>query len=370
MKLNVLILLSAAMLLSLTGTVFAQQPNTTPGQEKQTPKPAPRPTPAGARDFGQDEKKCPCEIVGTWKAQISPTEARLYAFDGQGVVKVLKVSGDAKPVEIATAKYELVQEPIVAGAEPVEGATTTPAEQKAPEKQISFTATGKNRIFGKSQTTMKIVSYDDSSMTCQIPGVAEPVRWTRVDADRYFMILVARENEFYDKSGSAFPMVVKLAGGVPKIDAVGTYSNHGKLAFGAVPPEIYKDYLRDARGDSEVILRLEINSQQYDRALKIVQEWQRRVKEGALLYRYPDGNGALNNLVLLRAVTSTLNLCENDFDLYKLNYSYPGDWISDAYAPEFIPFYFFKELRKRNEARHIEYSKFQLLVPMPNLASR
>jgi hypothetical protein len=161
-----------------------------------------------------------------------------------------------------------------------------------------------------------------------------------------------------------------LAGGVPKIDAAGTYSNHGKLTFGTVPPEIYKDYLRDARADSEVILRLELNSQQYERALQVVQEWQRRAKEGTLLYRYPDGNGALNNLVLLRAVTATLNVCQNDFDLYQLNYNYPTDWISDAYAPEFIPFYFFKELKRRNEARHIEYSKFQVLVPMPNLAIR
>lgn len=364
MKLNVIILLSTVLLLSLSGTVLAQQQNVPSGQETQTPKPAPRPTPAGARDFGLEQKKCPCEIVGTWKAQISRTEARLYTFDGAGVVKVLQVTGDAKPVEVATAKYEFVQEPVV------EETGAPAAEQKAPEKEISFTATGKNRIFGRSQATMKIVSYDDSSMTCQIPGIAEPVRWTRVDPDRYFIILVARQNEFFDKSGSAFPMVVKLAGGVPKIDAAGTYSNHGKLTFGAVPPDIYKDYLRDARGDSEVILRLEINSQQYDRALKVVQEWQRRAREGALLYRYPDGNGALNNLVLLRAVTDTLNLCQKDFDLYELNYRYPGDWISDAYAPEFIPFYFFKELRRRNEARHIEYTKFQVLVPMPNLASR
>ena len=157
---------------------------------------------------------------------------------------------------------------------------------------------------------------------------------------------------------------------MPKIDAAGTYSNHGKSAFGAVPPDTYKDYLRDAHGESEVILRLEINSQQYERALNIVQEWERRAKEGSLLYRYPDANGALNNLVLLRGITETLNLCENDFDLYKLDYNYPTDWISDAYAPEFIPFYFFKELRRRNESRHIEYKKFQELVPLPNLASR
>src|SRR6185436_9454564 len=109
--------------------------------------------------------------------------------------------------------------------------------QKSPDIKISFTATGKNRIFGKTETTMNVVSYDDSSLTCEIPGVKGTVRWTRVDPDRYFIVFVARQNEFYDKSGSAFPMVIKLAGGVPKIDAAGTYSDHGKLTFGGVPAE-------------------------------------------------------------------------------------------------------------------------------------
>ena len=353
MKLTARISLLALTLVLATVTALAQQ---------EKPRPAPRPTPAGKPEFGLDKKKCPCNIVGTWKAQLSKDEARLYEFDGAGTVKVLKATGTAKPTEIATAKYELVEEAL-----PMEPAA---AEQKAPDKTISFTATGKNRIFGKTSASMKIVSYDDSSLTCEIPGVAGTVRWTRVDPDRYFLILVARQEEFYDHSGSAFPMVVKLAGGVPTIEAAGMYSNHGKAAFGTVPVEIYKDYLREARGDSEVILRLEINSQQYARASKIVQEWQRRVREGALLYRSPDSPVSLNNLLLVRAVTETLNLCQNDVDLYKLDYNYPNDWISDQHSPEFIPFFFFKELRRRNEARHIEYKRFQELVPMANMASR
>jgi hypothetical protein len=361
MKLTAIISLLALTLLGATGTALAQQENSYPAQEKQTSRPAPRPTPAGAPAFGLEKKKCPCDIIGTWKAQISKTEARLYEFDGEGVVKVLKVGNDAQLREIATAKYEFVEEALPMDAGP---------NQKPPDKQISFTATGNNRIFGRTNTTMKVVAYDDSSLTCEIPGVAGTVRWTRVDPDRYFLILVARQNEFYDTSGSAFPMVVKLVGGVPKIDAAGTYSNHGKAAFGKVPVELYKDYMREAHGDSEVILRLEINSRQYDRALKVVQEWQRRVREDALLYRFPDANASLNNVLLVRAVTETLNLCQNDFDLYKLDYTYPKDWITDHYSPEFIPFFFFKELRRRNEARHIEYKKFQELVPLPNLASR
>lgn len=355
-----MIALLALTLLGATGTALAQQQYPASTQEKKPPRPSAKPTPAGEPGFSQPKEKCPCEIVGTWKAQLSTTEARLYEFDGAGVVKVFQVSGDAKPQEIATAKYEYVEEPIVEE-------TATP---KPPDIKINFTATGNNKIFGQSNMSMKVVSYNDSSLTCEIPGIAEPVRWTRVDSDRYFIVLVARQNEFYNKSGSAFPMVIKLAGGVAKIDAAGTYAaDKGHWAFGTVPPETYKNYLRESRGDEETILRLEIGSQQYARALKVVQEWQRRAGNGELLYQ-AESPFFLNNVVLVRAVTETLNLCQNDIDLYKLDYTYPRDWISDIYSPEFVPFFYFKELRRRNEARHIEYKKFQELVPMPNVASR
>jgi hypothetical protein len=298
-------------------------------------------------------QRCQFNIIGTWKAQISTTEARLYTFDADGVVKVLTVSGKEAPRELATATYELLDNP------------------EAPE-QIAFRATGRNRIFGRIRTAMKVVSYNDSSITCDIPGVGT-TRWTRVDPNRYFIVLVARQGEFYDRSGSAFPVLIKLAGGVSKIDAAGLYSDKGQAAFGAVPPDTYKEYLREARSDSEVILRLEINSRQYERALKVVQEWQRRAREDMLLYTLDNALSAplpLNNVVLVKAVTETLNLCQDDFDLYKLDYVHPGDWITEDYSPEFVPFFYFKELRRRNEARHIEYKKFQELVPLANVAIR
>src|SRR6185295_4749948 len=136
MKLTAIISLLALTLLGVPGMALAQQekPASVPAsaqEQKPAQRPAPRPTPAGEPTFGQEKKKCPCDIVGTWKAQISKTEARLYEFDGEGVLKVLTVSGDAKPREIATAKYEFVEEPM-AMEEPA-----APA-QKAPDKQISF----------------------------------------------------------------------------------------------------------------------------------------------------------------------------------------------------------------------------------------
>ncbi len=89
---------------------------------------------------------------------------------------------------------------------------------------------------------MKVESYDDISITCAIPGIGT-TRWTKVDPDRYFIVLAARNEEFYDKTGSAFPMVIKLAGGVPTIDAFGIYSGNDGRAFGTVPPDVYKNYL-------------------------------------------------------------------------------------------------------------------------------
>ena len=326
MKLTAIISLLAIMLLGSTATAFAQ------------------------------EKSCSFDIVGTWKAQISTSEARLYRFAANGEVTVLSVSGTGEPQQIATAKYEVVD------------------KVDAP-KSISFTATGKNRIFGAVKKTMEVVNYDDSSITCAIPAVGN-TRWTRVDPDRYFIVFSARTGEFYDSSGSAFPMVIKLAGGVPTIDAFGVYLSKDGRTLGTVPPALYKDHLREAQKDSETTLRLEINSRQYERVLKIVKTWERRAREGALLYitqNTVDAAGdpaSLNNIVIVKAVTETLNQCSEDFDLYPLNYVFKDDWITNNVGSAFVPFYYFKELRQRNDARHIDDKRFQELVHLPNLASR
>ncbi|HKU78071.1 MAG TPA: hypothetical protein VJR02_29415 [Pyrinomonadaceae bacterium] len=300
------------------------------------------------------EKKCSFDLVGTWKAQLSATEAILYQFDSKGNVTVLSAPIKGEPQQIATAKYEVIKE-------------------LGKPHSVSFTATGQNRILGAVKQTMKLVSYDDTSITSAIPGMGN-TRWTRVDPDRYFMVLAARNGEFYDKTGSAFPMVIKLAGGVPTIDAFGVYVGTTGRAFGAVPQNVYKNYLREARNDSETTLRLEINSRQYERALQVIREWERRDREGALLYTTGvdtlDDPTSLNNILVAKAVTETLNQCSEDFNMHPLNYVLKDDWISNKVGSAYVPFYYFKELRLRNEARHIDDKKFQELVPLPNVASR
>jgi len=324
MKLTAIISLLAMILLGSTATALAQK------------------------------KSCSFDLVGTWKAQLSPTQAVLYQFDAKGGVTVLSVSGTEAPRQTATASYVVINEP------------------DSP-RLISFKASGQDRIFGSIKKTMKVVKYDDSSITCEIPGMGT-TRWTRVDPDRYFIVLAARKGEFYDTSGSAFPMVIKLAGGVSTIDAFGIYLTKDGRALGTVPPDVYKKYLREARNDSETTLRLEINSRQYERALKVIKEWERRDREGALLYTTAaetlDDATSLNNILVVKAVTESLNQCSDDVDLHPLNYVVKDDPITLKYGSAYVPFYYFKELRRRNEARHIPDQKFQELVHLPNVASR
>ena len=169
-------------------------------------------------------------------------------------------------------------------------------------------------------------------------------------------------------------MVIKQAGGVPTIDAFGIYPAKDGRAFGAVPQDVYKNYLREARNDSETTLRLEINSRQYERALKVIKEWERRDREGALLYTTAaetlDDPTWLNNILVVKAVTESLNRCSDDVDLHPLNYVLKDDPITLKVGSAYVPFYYFKELRRRNEARHIPDQKFQEIVHLPNLASR
>jgi hypothetical protein len=300
------------------------------------------------------EKSCSFDLVGTWKAQVSPTEAILYRFDSKGAVTVLSAPDKGEPRQIATAKYQVIKD-------------------LGKPQLVSFTATGGNRIFGAVTKTMKLVSYDDTSITCEIPGIGT-TRWTRVDPDRYFIVLSARKGEFYDSSGSAFPTVIKLAGGVPTIDAFGIYRGKDGRAFGTVPPDIYKNYFREPRNDSETTLRLEINSRQYERALKVIKEWERRARNNELLYTTAaetlDDPTALNNILVVKAVAETLNQCSDDVNLYPLNWVVKDDWITNKFGTAFVPFYYFQELRRRNEARHIPDQKFQEIVHIPNLASR
>jgi hypothetical protein len=171
---------------------------------------------------------------------------------------------------------------------------------------------------------------------------------------RHFLVLAGRSGTFYDNSGPAFPMLIKLDGERAQVDAVGIYSVQGRRMFGPVPEESYQEFMKEPRAASDVMLRLEITPAQYDRGLKILRTWDRRAKEGALLY--PDIS--LDNILLVKQLTESLNQCGEKINLYKLDWGVE-DKISDGHPSPQVPFLFFKEMRRLNESLHLRDEKFQ-----------
>jgi hypothetical protein len=287
-----------------------------------------------ATAFGQ--KGCQLNIVGTWKAAgadgASPV---LYRFAPDSTVTVLSHPGPdqgAEMREIATATYKL-------------------DDPRAP-KAITFKAGKEGGGFAEGTTSMSITGYDDVSITCVRPGLA-PVRWVRVDPYRYFVVLAGRSGTFYDRSGPAFPMLLKVNEQKTQVDAVGIYAVRNSATFGTVPPETYNEFMKETGKASDVMLRLEISGAQYERGLKILRTWERRVMEGELLY--PDIS--MDNILLVKQVTESLNQCGERVKLYNLDWGLE-DKISDNTKPSHIPFLYFKELRRLNEPLHIRDEKF------------
>jgi len=175
------------------------------------------------------------------------------------------------------------------------------------------------------------------------------------DSARYFMVLAARTGVFYERSGPALVALMKAGANDYDVGALGIYAGDSKQpVFGPVPASSYEEFLLDtgrAAKESDVMLRLEINAAQYERALQVLRSWERRVREKALLY--PDI--ALDNILLVKQATEELNRCTRTIVSYDLDWGLQDD-ISEHHAPLRIPYEYFKELERLNGARHVSDS--------------
>lgn len=283
--------------------------------------------------FGQ--KGCDFNIVGTWRAVTAGDSATplLYRFAPEGTVSVVSAGGTSQESrETALMTYTL-------------------DNAKAP-KRISFTSRDGFGIFAQGTASMEITAHDDSSFTCLKPGSGS-VRWIKVDPHRYFLVFAGRSGIFYDGGGPAFPMLIKTDGRQTQIEAVGIHAVGGLPAFGAIPPETYNHFMKEPSNDAEVMLRLEITGVQYERSLKILKTWDRRARNRELLYV----DLYMDNILLVKQVSESLNQCRETVNLYKLDWGI-DDYISDKNLPARGPFVFFKEMRRRNEALHVRDDKF------------
>jgi hypothetical protein len=195
--------------------------------------------------------------------------------------------------------------------------------------------------------------------------------WKASDAERHFVVLAGRTDVFYERSGPTFVMLIRGAGDEVDLGAFGIHADaNGHPAFGAVPASEYETFLSDpaALGHaklSAVMLRLEVSGPQYERVLRVLRTWERRVAERALLY--PDF--ALDNILLVKQVTEELNRCRQALVPYELDWGL-DDAISEHHVALRIPFEYFKELKVRNEARHVSDAAMPAQLRMATLTAQ
>jgi hypothetical protein len=181
----------------------------------------------------------------------------------------------------------------------------------------------------------------------------EEAKQVGTDSTRHFMILAARNGVFYERSGPAFVVLIRAGADDYDIGALGIYAGDSKQpVFGPVPASAYGEFMREtgkaSSKKSDVMLRLEINAAQYQRALQVLRSWERRVQEKALLY--PEI--ALDNILLVKQATEELNRCTRTIAAYDLDWGLEDD-ISENNGPLRIPYEYFKELKRLNGARHV-----------------
>ena len=177
----------------------------------------------------------------------------------------------------------------------------------------------------------------------------QELRTTRSLTQQYYMILAGQTDVFYDHSGPTFVMLQRTAADETDVGAFGIYAGERKQpVFGPVPASVYERFMSESRKPADVLLRLSISKPQYDRALAVMQSWERRVREKALLY--PDI--AMDNILLVKQATEELNRCRETIVGYGLDWGLRDD-ISEHNVASRIPYEYFRELARLNAARHV-----------------
>jgi hypothetical protein len=166
---------------------------------------------------------------------------------------------------------------------------------------------------------------------------------------RHFVVFAGRTDVFYERSGPTFVMLMRTDRDSAEIGAFGIHADGGgDPVFGAVPENEYARFLRDTAPGSAVMLRVEVSAAQYQRVLGILRNWERRVRERALLY--PDV--AFDNILLVKQATEELNRCEPALVPYRLDWGLEDD-ISERNIALRIPFEYFRALKRLNADRHV-----------------
>ena len=299
---------------------------------------------AGANAYGQENDTCDFIVTGTWQYQ-APGQANpaFYRFAPDGTVKVVAHSGQDKQWhELASANYKL-------------------NDVWAP-KSIEFTPIKAGEVFKQGTTAMQITQYDDASFTVVAPG-AGPAHFTRVDPHRYFAVFAGRGGTVRS-GGPQFAMVVKSDGLRQQIETFGVYpvmdQSLGKVVpmIGTIPDDILSEFVNEPQPgwQNEAMLRLELTPAEYDRALRVVHDWQKRARQDELLYPVY----YMDNMVFVDQLAKSIDSCSSKIKEYNLTWLLSDKVIATHNLPQVV-FYYVKELRQLNESLHVPDAKFYRL---------
>jgi len=303
---------------------------------------------------GQEQQKgCQFNVTGTWQ---SSTDGQMSAtrlgFGSDGVVTELSRPSPDKGSEwqaAGKARYRL-------------------DDPKTP-KAILVSPIDKRGRFSVA-TTLQIKTFDDGLLVTAPsgdPGFAL-TRWTRVDPQRYFVVLAAGKGD-PGFGAAGFAMLIKTDGVHTRTNAFGVYPVVNALErhpiLGVIPGKIRRQFDHEPAGQSGAMLRLEVTAGPYNRALEVLKTWERRAEENTLLYTVP----YLNNAVYLNQLVSSLNEtgvltwrggmpCTETIKLQKLTWGL-DDPIMTKHNMTQTPYYLFKTLRQLNSSLHLNDSQFQ-----------
>jgi hypothetical protein len=297
---------------------------------------------------------CQLDIEGTWQ---SSTDGQMNSmrerFGSDGVLTELSRNSSGRGSEWKTT-----------------GKSTYSLDNPKAPKTLILTPADK----GAASTTLQVKTFDDGLLVTAPAGGsgAALTRWTKVDSQRYFVVLAAGKGD-PGFGAAGFAMLIKTDGVHTQKDAFGTYPVVNPLerhaVIGVIPEDIREQFDREPFGDSGAMLRLEVTAGPYNRALEVLKTWERRADEDTLLYSVEP---YLNNAVYLNQLVSSLNEtgvltwrggtpCTETIKLQKLTWLLDDD-IMHKHNLTQTPYYLFKTLRQLNNSLHLNDSNFHLAL--------
>ena len=280
------------------------------------------------------QEGCKFNIAGDWEVTV-PGHARpdLYRFSGNGVVTAFSTAARGEETrKLGTAGYRL---------------------QDAQAGKILEFKSASGAGFPWRTVKLEITQIDRTSFTTVNSG--QSATWVKKDPNQYYVVLAAHRGTPPHQGGPAFAALIKTGGARSQIETFGLFYHNGGRINGPIPEDLYRQFTSDPLPADDAVLRLQISSQVYDSAMKILRSWQERAHAGTLLF---PAYSYLNIVVPLRDIAESLNQCGEDFHIYKLT------WMVDdelgANVPEWeLAFAYVKRLRDMNEQSHISSAKFQ-----------